>query len=77
MGNYDWMEEALCAQTDPDAFFPDKGGKSTAQAALQVCQSCTVKKQCETYSEGEVRGVWAGMSAQQRLKSERKRRRKG
>ena len=27
----DWQERALCAQTDPEAFFPEKGG-STREA---------------------------------------------
>ncbi|MGI8720825.1 MAG: WhiB family transcriptional regulator, partial [Geodermatophilaceae bacterium] len=22
----DWQERALCSQTDPEAFFPEKGG---------------------------------------------------
>ena len=26
-----WQEQALCAQTDPEAFFPEKGG-STREA---------------------------------------------
>ena len=26
-----WQERALCAQTDPEAFFPEKGG-STREA---------------------------------------------
>jgi len=26
-----WQEKALCAQTDPEAFFPEKGG-STREA---------------------------------------------
>ena len=23
-----WQEDALCAQTDPEAFFPEKGGST-------------------------------------------------
>ncbi|MTA51890.1 MAG: WhiB family transcriptional regulator, partial [Actinobacteria bacterium] len=23
-----WQEKALCAQTDPEAFFPEKGGST-------------------------------------------------
>ena len=30
-GEGDWTERALCAQTDPEAFFPEKGG-STREA---------------------------------------------
>ena len=25
-GELSWQERALCAQTDPEAFFPEKGG---------------------------------------------------
>ena len=27
-GELDWMGDALCAQTDPDAFNPEKGGST-------------------------------------------------
>ena len=26
-----WQVEALCAQTDPEAFFPEKGGRPAAK----------------------------------------------
>ena len=31
-----WHERALCAQTDPEAFFPEKGG-STREAKRVCC----------------------------------------
>ena len=31
----DWQERALCAQTDPEAFFPEKGGST--REAKRVC----------------------------------------
>ena len=33
-----WTDEALCAQTDPETFFPTKGGSTTA--AKRVCAAC-------------------------------------
>jgi len=33
-----WQERALCAQTDPEAFFPEKGGST--REAKRVCLSC-------------------------------------
>ena len=30
-----WQERALCAQTDPEAFFPEKGGST--REAKKVC----------------------------------------
>lgn len=29
----EWQEQALCAQTDPEAFFPEKGGSTVRQSA--------------------------------------------
>ena len=29
-----WQEQALCAQTDPEAFFPEKGGSTREAKAL-------------------------------------------
>ena len=39
-----WREHALCAQTDPEAFFPEKGGST--REAKKVCQSCPVRTEC-------------------------------
>ena len=31
-----WQVEALCAQTDPEAFFPEKGGSTRSQTSLRA-----------------------------------------
>lgn len=31
-GAFAWQAEALCAQTDPEAFFPEKGGRPGMQS---------------------------------------------
>ena len=36
-----WQEAALCAQTDPEAFFPEKGGST--REAKRVCVTCDVR----------------------------------
>ena len=36
-----WQERALCAQTDPEAFFPEKGGST--REAKKVCMACEVR----------------------------------
>ena len=36
-GEGSWQERALCAQTDPEAFFPEKGG-STREAKRCACR---------------------------------------
>lgn len=37
----EWQEQALCAQTDPEAFFPEKGGST--REAKRICQACAVR----------------------------------
>ena len=39
-----WREEALCAQTDPDVFFPAVG--ANASTARRVCTACPVRTDC-------------------------------
>ena len=45
-----WQERALCAQTDPEAFFPEKGGST--REAKRVCLSCDVRSECLEYALG-------------------------
>ncbi|MBM0201933.1 WhiB family transcriptional regulator [Micromonospora sp. STR1s_5] len=61
-----WSEAGLCAQTDPEAFYPE-GGRSATQAK-RICRSCEVRPQCLTYAlvTGEAHGVWGGTSANER-----------
>ncbi len=61
-----WMVDGLCAQTDPEAFFPEKGGST--KAAKRVCLSCSVREECLDYAvQHQVRyGIWGGLSERQR-----------
>ncbi len=61
-----WQEEALCAQTDPEAFYPTKG--QSPQAALAVCSRCPVRAACLEYAlaAGERYGVWGGTVPEER-----------
>ena len=67
----DWRDSALCAQTDPDAFYPAKGGST--RAAKQICTRCDVREQCLEYAlaNGEDQGVWGGLSAVERRRLKR------
>jgi WhiB family redox-sensing transcriptional regulator len=62
----DWQERALCAQTDPEAFFPEKGGST--REAKKVCLSCEVRVECLEYalSQDERFGIWGGLSERER-----------
>lgn len=66
MSARDWMADALCAQTDPEAFFPDKGGSTFD--AKQICTACDVRAECLAYAlqHDERFGVWGGLSERQR-----------
>lgn len=70
-----WQESALCAQTDPDVFFPEKGG-STAPAT-SICTRCEVRADCLEYAiSNDIRhGIWGGMSDNDRRRISRERRR--
>ncbi len=43
-----WQERALCAQTDPEAFFPEKGGST--REAKRICTGCEVRGECLEYA---------------------------
>lgn len=61
-----WKEDAVCAQTDPDAFFPEKGGST--KDAKRICQGCPVQAQCLQYAldNDERFGIWGGYSERER-----------
>lgn len=61
-----WQERALCAQTDPEAFFPEKGGST--REAKKVCLSCDVRVECLEYAleQDERFGIWGGLSERER-----------
>lgn len=70
-GAFGWQAEALCAQTDPEAFFPEKGGST--REAKRVCQNCTVRAECLEYAleQDERFGIWGGLSERERRKLKR------
>lgn len=65
-GELAWQADALCAQTDPEAFFPEKGGST--RDAKKVCGSCTVRSECLDYAlaNDERFGIWGGLSERER-----------
>jgi WhiB family transcriptional regulator, redox-sensing transcriptional regulator len=67
-GALSWQERALCAQTDPEAFFPEKGGST--REAKKVCLACEVRGECLEYAlaNDERFGIWGGLSERERRK---------
>ena len=63
-----WQERALSAQTDPESFFPEKGGST--REAKRVCTTCEVRDDCLEYAlaHDERFGIWGGLSERERRK---------
>ena len=66
-----WQADALCAQTDPEAFFPEKGGST--RDAKRICEGCEVRSECLEYAlaNDERFGIWGGLSERERRKLRR------
>jgi WhiB family redox-sensing transcriptional regulator len=70
MTDIDWMESALCRQTDSEIFFPDRDNPNPAglirsiRAAQNTCRRCPVQIQCLDYAltNNEKYGIWAGIN---------------
>ncbi len=67
----EWQEKALCAQTDPEAFFPEKGGST--REAKRICMGCEVRDACLDYAlaHDERFGIWGGLSERERRRLKR------
>lgn len=66
-----WQDRALCAQTDPEAFFPEKGGST--REAKRICLGCEVRGECLEYAlaNDERFGIWGGLSERERRRLKR------
>jgi WhiB family redox-sensing transcriptional regulator len=67
-GDGRWQDLALCAQVDPDLFFPNKGGST--RDAKGVCSRCEVKAEClaDALANDDRFGIRGGLSERQRRK---------
>lgn len=64
----EWTEDALCAQTDPEIFFPEKGGSN--KMAKAICAECPVIQECLEYAlaTADRYGVYGGLGERERRK---------
>ena len=67
----EWQDQALCAQTDPEAFFPEKGGST--REAKRICQACPVRDECLEFAleHDERFGIRGGLSDRERRRLKR------
>jgi WhiB family redox-sensing transcriptional regulator len=67
-GYPEFFSYGLCAQTDPEAFFPEQGGST--REAKRVCGRCEVQPECLEYAldTRQRYGVWGGLSERERRK---------
>jgi len=66
-----WTTDALCAQVDPDLFYPETGAPN--RDAKQVCAGCNVRAECLAYAiaHRERCGVWGGTTERERRRMRR------
>jgi len=71
-----WVSRGLCAQTDPEAFFPEKGGATAP--AKRICAACPVRAECLAWAleNGERFGIWGGTSYLERRRLQRQQQRR-
>lgn len=70
-GEEHWSRHAVCAETDPDVFYPENGEPVTR--AKRVCAGCPVSAQCLEWAlaTNERFGVWGGASERERRRMTR------
>ncbi|QFG08440.1 WhiB transcriptional factor [Mycobacterium phage Yunkel11] len=67
-----WRAAALCAQTDPEIFFPEQGGST--REAKRVCGACRVSDQCLAWALAQPvnpTGIWGGTTERERRRIKR------
>jgi hypothetical protein len=74
---HNWKQHAAC-KNSTHLMFPKQHKDITyIQPAREICNTCTVTKQCLdnalTYPAGDMHGVWAGLTPRQLAAEQRKR----
>jgi hypothetical protein len=64
---------ALCAEVDPEIWFPEEGGNSkyktpAAEYAKQLCKACPAMQECRDYAikYTGLYGIWGGLDPSER-----------
>lgn len=62
----EWQDRGVCAQTDPEAFYPSEGARG--EPGKGVCRGCPVRVEClaSAFFNGEQWGIWGGITERDR-----------
>ena len=76
--DYEWRDDAICRDTDPDLFFPvGTTGHALFQIdrAKEVCTECTVSSECLDFAleTNQDSGIWGGLTEEERRVIRRRR----
>ena len=76
--DYEWRDDAICRDTDPDLFFPvGTTGHAVVQIdrAKQVCTECGVSRECLDFAleTNQDSGIWGGLTEEERRVIRRRR----
>lgn len=66
-----WMQDAVCARSDPEEFYPEVGGSN--RRAKAMCATCPAMDLCLQWAtdNDEQYGVFGGLSADERRRIKR------
>jgi WhiB family redox-sensing transcriptional regulator len=72
-----WRDHARCRGVDPQVFHPAEEDEAGADAAKAICAQCPVVDSCLEFavSMREKDGVWGGLTARERRRLVRQRKR--
>jgi Transcription factor WhiB len=62
----DWREAGLCAQADPEVWFPEGGARNKSVKA--ICDRCPVRERCLQHAldNHPIDEIWGGTSERER-----------
>ena len=67
-----WVAEAVCAQSDPELFYPEQGA-TNHHTVKAMCRQCPVQTECLTFAldNNEQYGIWGGYGVKERTSMRR------
>jgi WhiB family redox-sensing transcriptional regulator len=70
---FDWQNRAICAETSPELYYPEKGANADVADVKAVCFRCPVRRECLTdalchmdYRGSGQFGIWGGTCQDER-----------